>query len=144
MAFRIGDATILSMLSPLFSAVDSGYLRFYNGTMPATPDDAMVGETLLMEIALPNPAFQTPANQGTYYRIHIQPGLSGTGLAAAGVGTQCNFVRFYASNGTSCIWQDNDVDQVTGRIYMSDELIAEGQVHNIANWWYDFDKEVAN
>lgn len=37
--------------------LDSGLLRIYNGTQPATADDALSGQTLLAELGFGAPAF---------------------------------------------------------------------------------------
>ena len=73
-------------------------LRLYNGTMPATADTALAGNTLLAVGALPsdwmsNAAAGVKSKLGTWTL---------TGQAGAGAGTAATFFRIYDSAGTNC------------------------------------------
>lgn len=73
-------------------------LRAYNGTLPATADTALAGNTLLAQGTLPsdwmaNAAAGVKAKSGTWTL---------TGQAAAGAGTAATFFRLYDSTGTTC------------------------------------------
>lgn len=76
----------------------SPLLRLYNGTMPATADTALAGNTLLGVGTLPsdwmgNAAAKVKAKAGTW---------TVTGQAAAGAGTASTFFRIYDNAGTNC------------------------------------------
>lgn len=73
-------------------------LRVYNGTIPATADTALAGNTLLATGALPsdwlgNAAAGVKSKAGAW---------TITGQAAAGAGTAATFFRIYDSAGTNC------------------------------------------
>jgi hypothetical protein len=73
-------------------------LRAYNGTMPATADTALSGNTLLASGALPSDwmsaaSGKVKAKLGTWTL---------TGQAGAGAGTPATFFRLYDSAGTNC------------------------------------------
>lgn len=73
-------------------------LRAYNGTMPATADTALAGNTNLAQGSLPsdwmsNAAAGVKSKLGTWTL---------TGLAAASTGTAATFFRIYDTAGTNC------------------------------------------
>lgn len=76
----------------------SPLLRVYNGTLPATADTALAGNTLLAVGTLPSDwmaaaAAGVKAKTGTWTL---------TGQAAAGAGTPGTFFRLYDGAGTNC------------------------------------------
>lgn len=80
----------------------SPILRLYNGTMPATPETGLSGNTLLAEGNLPSDwlaaaASRQVAKTGTAWTL--------TGQSGAGTGTAATFWRLYKSDGTTCVAQ---------------------------------------
>jgi hypothetical protein len=82
MAVRISTAARNAMVGQISTLVDggssAGRLRVYTGSQPAGPGTAPSG-TLLLDIALNDPAFGSPAT-GTITAAQ-SPALSGTGAA---------------------------------------------------------------
>src|SRR5437867_1093548 len=76
---------------------DDGFLRIYDGLQPLTPETQVAGQTLLTELALGSPAFQT-AMAGT---------IKADGLAddndAAATG-KASWYRIVAADGLTGIW----------------------------------------
>lgn len=102
-------------------------LRTYNGTMPATADTALAGNTLLGEGALPsdwlgNAAAKVKSKAGTW---------TVTGQAGAGTGTAATFWRIYDSTGTTCHKQGTF--GATVAIATSALTAANGNVLNFAS-----------
>ena len=59
MTTKLAAATAIAMVNALTARVDTGStLEIYNGTMPATADTALSGQTLLLSFPLPADAFQ--------------------------------------------------------------------------------------
>jgi hypothetical protein len=76
-------------------------LRGYNGTIPATSDTALSGNTLLAVGTLPSD-WMSAASAGSKSKLGT---WTFTGQAAAGAGTAMTFYRIYDSAGTNCHYQ---------------------------------------
>lgn len=75
-------------LAPLMNA---GYLEIFSGSIPANANQGLAGNTLLVTLALGNPAFQNPIG-GVLTANTIASGVAvATGNAS--------FARIYQSNG---------------------------------------------
>lgn len=86
-------------LNAAFDVCNSGFLRVYSGSAPATADTALSGNTLLAEISLGATAFGA-ASAGA-------KALSGVPLSdssANATGT-ASFFRLYKTDGTTCVFQ---------------------------------------
>jgi hypothetical protein len=74
--------------------LNNGYLRFYSGTEPATPETALSGNTLLAQLTLGATAFAA-ASAGA-----IAANAIGQDVSADATGT-ATFWRMLASDGTT-------------------------------------------
>lgn len=74
---------------------NSSVLRVYNGTIPATPETAISGQTLLVSATLPASSAFTQTNGVMTAAAITSPTISSTGTA--------NFVRWVKSDGTTVI-----------------------------------------
>jgi hypothetical protein len=83
-------------LDAIANDFDTGYLRVYNGTKPATADTALSGNTLLAELRFPADAFPS-ASGGVLTAAAI---TADTTADATGTPT---FVRCLQSDGTTVI-----------------------------------------
>lgn len=76
--------------------LNTGYLRFYNGTQPATPDTALSGNTLLATCRFNATAFGAAASGvATANAITSDPSAAATGVPT--------FARAFKSDGTSVV-----------------------------------------
>lgn len=86
-----------SMLDQLGTAVDSGFLRIYDGSQPADADTALSGQTLLAELTFGADAF--PAASGgvlTANAITSDASANATGTAA--------WCRILKTDGTTVLF----------------------------------------
>lgn len=86
-------------------AMNSGTLRLYNGTKPASANAALSGNTLLAQGTYAADAFPAATGAGTSTSAAI------TGANASATGTP-TFGRTYATDGTTCLAQ-HDVTELT-------------------------------
>ena len=64
MALKITNATADTMLTALATSLNSGFVRIYSGTEPATADTALAGNTLLAQLSFGTTAFATATASG--------------------------------------------------------------------------------
>jgi hypothetical protein len=100
-------------------------LRLYNGTMPATADTALSGNTLLAEGALPSD-WMAAASGG----VKAKAGTwTVTGQSGAGAGTAATFFRIYDTAGTNCHMQGTaTVTGGGGDMTLDNVSVANAQV----------------
>jgi hypothetical protein len=79
-----------SGITPL---LNSGFVKLYTGTQPATPDTALSGNTLLVSLALSSTAFGSPSSGSASANSIASNTCIASGLAT--------FARWFASNGTT-------------------------------------------
>lgn len=99
MAMKLSTATADAMLTALTTLCNGGKLIIYSGTEPATAGTALSGNTVLADISLANPAFDTPTASGAD-RIANALGVPRTDTSADASGT-ATFFRIYKSTGTA-------------------------------------------
>jgi hypothetical protein len=97
-------------------------LRTYNGTIPATPDTALSGNTLLAQGTLPSDWLAaasggTKAKSGTWTL---------TGQSGASTGTAQTFYRLFRSDGTTC-----DIQGPISELGLDNNNVANSQVITI-------------
>lgn len=106
----------------------SPILRLYDGTPPATADDALSGNTLLAEGTLPSdwaadPSDGSSVKNGTW---------TVTGQAGAAGGVTATFYRIYASDGVTCHVQGTlTITGDGGDMTVDNPNIAAGQVATV-------------
>ena len=94
---RLSDAN--AMLDSIRASYNNGYLRFYNGTKPATCATALSGNTLGSEHRFASVAFPSSASGGTIVAASISTDPS------ADAGLTPIFWRAFASDGTTVLSQ---------------------------------------
>lgn len=85
-------------INAVAATLNGGSVRIYSGTAPADADAALLGNTLLAQLTLGNPAFGAAAS-GVVTANAI---TADTSADATGTPT---FFRLLASNGTTVVYQ---------------------------------------
>jgi len=96
MALTISTVSKNLGLNAQFDVLNSGFLRIYSGTRPATPDTALSGNTLLAELTFGATAFAA-ASGGTKTANAI-----GSDTSADATGT-ATFFRAFKTDGTTAV-----------------------------------------
>lgn len=96
MALTMSAASKNLGLNAQLDVLNTGFLRIYSGTRPATPDTALSGNTLLAELTFGATAFAA-ASGGTKTANAIG---STTNAAATGTAT---FARCFKTDGTTAV-----------------------------------------
>jgi hypothetical protein len=98
MATSVSSAIRTTQLGTRCTACNTGYLRFYSGTPPATVDAALSGNTLLAECRFAATAFGTPAaGSATANAITADSDADASGTVS--------FARSLQSDGTTVVEQ---------------------------------------
>ena len=106
-----------ALLNALSELAVGGYLRIYDGSQPANPDDAANGE-MLAELRLAIPAF-APADVLTITAFPIE---DCTWAATGGTATWC---RILQSDGITPIW-DGSCGTTDANLILDSAEIEEG------------------
>ena len=93
---KITNAVATAQLDALTVSLNTGFLRFYSGTQPATADTALSGNTLLAELTFAATAFPSATNGVAVANAITQDSSAN----ATGTAT---FARALASNGTTVV-----------------------------------------
>jgi len=110
------------------SAMAAGKIRIYDGTRPASPNDAVTSQTLLVEFDLDSPAYAT-AVDGVIT-------LAGVPIQATAVATStATWVRFVESSGTTVV-MDMDIGVSGTDFIIADTSITVGMVCEITSHTY--------
>lgn len=97
---------------------NNGTLVLLNGTMPATPETALSGNTTLATATFSATAFGAPSFSGG----NMQATGSFTGNVNPVANGGCTFARHYESNGTTTI-----ADYTVGSAWIASNVTAVGQ-----------------
>lgn len=93
---KLSAATRNLMLDAIDASANNGYLRFYSGTQPATPETALSGNTLLAQCTLAADSMAAAsAGSKAFNTITADTSADATGT--------CTFARLFASDGTTAI-----------------------------------------
>ena len=103
MAIKFSAARKNASLDAKLDVLNSGFIRIYSGTRPATPDTALSGNTLLAQLALGATAFAA-ATGGTKTANAI------TQDSAADATGTATFFRAVTSGGTAVVDGDVGID----------------------------------
>ncbi len=98
MTISLAVARRNEMLDAIVNELNSGKLRIYSGTPPATADTALSGNTLLAELTMNATSFGA-ASSGT-----ITANAITSDSAADATGT-ASFFRIYQSDGSTIVYQ---------------------------------------
>jgi hypothetical protein len=129
---KITDAVANAQANIIGDALDNGYLRIYSGTVPATADAALSGNTLLAELRFNAAAFPT-ASAGVITAAAI------TGDTAADATGTATFFRAFASDGSTVKWQGT-VGTSASDLVLNSTAIQAGAAVNITSLTYTVDK----
>jgi hypothetical protein len=102
MAMKLSTTAADAMLTALTGLCNSGSVRIYSGTEPATANTALSGNTLLAELTLNATAFGAPAASGADRVATANAITADTSADASGTAT---FFRIMQSNGTTVVYQ---------------------------------------
>lgn len=114
---KIGDAGVNAEATALAALLDSGYLRIYDGSQPATVDTAVSTQTLLAELRF-SATSQSSITNGVITFDTITPDSSATAGTAA-------WFRALKSDGTTGVW-DGSVGTSGATIDLNSVSIAAG------------------
>lgn len=125
---------------------NSGYLRIYSGTRPATPDTAITDQVLLAAPRFGSTAFgNAVAGVATANAI-----TAGTGTAEAGVdGLTATWYRVFGSDGSTALWDgsvgvaDSPTPGDEYNLELDVALIKTGQTVNITAFLHTSPKAAA-
>lgn len=129
---KIPDAVANAQANIIGDALDNGYIRIYDSTIPATADTALGAQVLLAELRFNAAAFPT-AVAGVITAAAI------TGDAAANATGTATFFRALASDGTTVKWQGT-VGTSASDLVLNSVSIVVGAAVNITSLTYTVDK----
>jgi hypothetical protein len=120
------SARSAALASGLSAEFNTGYIRIYSGTRPATPDTALSGNTLLAELRHNATAFAAPSNGvATANAITQDSSADATGTAT--------FARFFKSDGTTVL-MDVEVGTSGANLNLNTVSIVAGAAVQITSW----------
>lgn len=90
---QLSTETVNAQASALAALCNSGYIKVYDGTQPATADTALSGNTLGVTLTFGATAFGAPSD-GLLTANAISSGVAVAGITPT-------FARIFKSNGTS-------------------------------------------
>jgi hypothetical protein len=102
MALKISTESADAMLGALSTLLNSGKIRIYSGTEPATANTALSGNTLLAELTFGATAFGAPTASGADRIITANAITQDSGADATGTAT---FFRATNAGGTVTYYQ---------------------------------------
>lgn len=116
---QLSNAAVNAEADALAVLLNTGYLRLYSGTQPATADTALSGNTLLAELRFGATAFgASVAGVLTANAITADSSADATGTAS--------FFRALKSDGTSVI-MDGTVGTATANMVIATTTITAAQ-----------------
>lgn len=117
MPLKVSAEIVNQSLSAAGEDLNSGYLRLYSGTRPASTDHAITG-TLLAELRFANPAFGAPS-AGSMSANAL------TGDSAADASGTATHYRAWKSDGTTAVI-DGDVGTAGSDLNLNSVAISAG------------------
>jgi len=113
---------------------NSGYLRYYDGTQPATANTALSGNTLLAEMRFGATAFAASVNGVAVANAITQD-------SSANNSGNASFYRVFEADGTTVCWDDN-INTASAGITMTPVAITAGQVVTVDSLIFTLPKHV--
>lgn len=125
---QLANATATTAANAVTTLLNTGFLRIYDGTQPATADTAIVAQTLLAELTFNATAAPSASNGvATFNAI-------GSEAAALANGT-ASWARLFASNGTTVV-ADCTVGTSGCDINLNTTTIATNDVVAVSSFTY--------
>jgi hypothetical protein len=117
---KYSDTMVNAEANAVGDALNTGYIRIYDGSQPADADTAVGAQVLLAELRFGADAFPAAvAGVLTANAITDDSSANATGTAS--------WARILASNGTT-VWFDGSVGTVTANVILNTVSIVAGAV----------------
>jgi hypothetical protein len=117
---KFSNLTVNGEADFIGTALDSGFIRIYDGSQPATADTALSGQTLLAELTFGADAFPSAvAGVLTANAITSDSSANATGTAA--------WARLLKTDGTSVV-MDGTVGTSAANVVINSTAISAGAV----------------
>lgn len=115
---KFSDTMVNAEANAIGDALNSGFIRIYDGSQPANADTAVSGQTLLAELTFSADAFPAAvAGLLTANAITSDSSANATGTAS--------WARILASNGTT-VWFDGSVGTASANVVINSTAISAG------------------
>jgi hypothetical protein len=126
------NAAVSAAADAVCTLLNSGYLRIYSGTQPATADTGLSGNTLLAELRFGSTAFGAAANGvATANSITADSSADNTGTAT--------WFRALKSDGTSTVF-DGSVGTSSADLVLNSVAISSGAQVSVTSFTYTENK----
>lgn len=125
---KLSNAAANAGVDAICALANSGKLRIYSGTQPASADTALSGNTLLAELTMNATAFGAAvAGVATANAITSDSSADATGTAT--------FFRLVKSDGTTVLW-DGTVGTGTHDLVINSTAIQAGAIVAVSSLTY--------
>lgn len=132
---QLSNAAVAAEANALAALLNSGYLRIYSGTQPASADTALSGNTLLAELRFGATAFGAPvAGLLTANAITADSAADATGTAS--------FFRAFSSDGVTAIL-DGGVGTSAANMILASVAISQNQTVSCSSFTHQIQKSTA-
>lgn len=126
---QLANATVNGQADDLSARLNSGFLRIYDGTQPATADTAITTQTLLAELTFSATAAPAAVNGLiTFNAIGSDTSANATGTAT--------WFRCFASNGTTVV-MDGSVGTSSSNLVLNSTSIVSGGTVSVSSFTHD-------
>ena len=125
----MANATVNGQADDLSARLNSGFLRIYDGTQPATADTAITTQVLLAELTFSATAAPAATNGLiTFNAIGSDASANATGTAS--------WYRCFASNGTTVV-MDGSVGTSASNLVLNSTSIVSGGTVSVSAFTHD-------
>jgi hypothetical protein len=132
---QLSDLAANTQLDALAPLANSGYLRIYDGTQPATADTAITNQVLLAELRMNATAFDAAvAGVITARAITDDSSADHTGTAT--------WFRLLKSDGTTKLW-DGSAGTATANLILNSVAIQAGARVSVTSFTHTLPKQGA-
>ena len=126
---QLANATVNGQGDNLAARLNSGFLRIYDGTQPATADTAITSQVLLAELTFSATAAPATSNGLiTFNAIGADTSANATGTAS--------WFRAFQSNGTTVV-MDGSVGTATSNLILNSVSIVSGGNVSVSAFTHD-------
>lgn len=130
--FKNSNTSVNAAVDAITALANSGKVRIYTASQPATADTAVSGQTLLAELTMNSTAFgAASAGVATANAITSDTSADATGTAA--------WFRVLKSDGTTALW-DGSVGTSDADMVINSTAIQSGAAVSISSFTYTLPK----
>ena len=129
---KFSDTMVNAEADAVGNALNTGYIRIYDGTQPTNADTAVGAQTLLAELRFGADAFGA-ASAGTITANAITSDSSANATGTA------SWARILASNGTT-VWFDGSVGTSDANVILNTVSIVSGAVVSCSSLTFSVSK----